>query len=890
MSRKEINFIVILALFVPAFFITASQNVFKSSWSENKIRYYLGQSCYSNRLQDWRINNGKLECVQGWKPLRTVHLLTHYMKNETGSIKVSVISGEINKKTSLTEDDFRGFLIGVGNLEMDYRARAIIHQASGKGGGLICALDGTGEIKFYDNENNLNNIEPSQSEGNPVEDQNEELKLKVLVKPLNNSYSITMSVYNLQEEVLQSKTISNISPSRLTGNIALIANGGIDEKGKSFYFNDWEVEGSKIGINKNQKFGPIIATLHTLSRNVLKLTVQLAPISDTDSKEVYLQVREVGEDKWKSIKSEEVIIPGWTATFRIPDWNSKEDFEYRIVYSFEGRDHYYEGLIPHNPVKKDEIVVAAFTGNSNSHTSFGNNFNFAEHIWFPHNEVTEHVSDHQPDLLVYTGDQVYDGRPVTPDRSGEESSYLDYMYKWYHWCWAHGQSLARNIPAVCIPDDHDYYHGNIWGAGGIKIRKVPNNEYENPLHDWGGFIMPSEWVDMVERTQTSHLPDPYDSEPVAQGINVYYTDLNYGGISFAILEDRKFKSSPTIQLPGGNVVNGFALNEHFDVCEEGKVPSASLLGARQLMFIDNWASNWEGSWMKVALSQTVLACVHTYPDTFKTDAGTPHLKPLPKGVIPKDYKKAQDMDSNGWPQSGRNRALKALRKGFSFMICGDSHLANIVHHGVNDWDDSGFSFCVPAIANLWPRRWFPPEPGENHKKGMPIYTGSYFDGLCNRITVWAVANPHISGKEPAPLHDRSPGYGIIKLNKKEQTIKIECWPRYADPNNPESKQYPGWPLTINMEENYGRKPSAYLPTIKFTGIEYPVIQVIKEPLEKIIYTRRLKGTEFQPGVFEAGIYKVRIGEPGEIMKEIKGLKTIKKGEKKVIEIDFKEKN
>ena len=46
---------------------------------------------------------------------------------------------------------------------------------------------------------------------------------------------------------------------------------------------------------------------------------------------------------------------------------------------------------------------------------------------------------------------------------------------------------------------------------------------------------------MVERAQTSHLPDPYDPTPIEQGIGVYYTDFNWGGIGFAILEDRKFK-------------------------------------------------------------------------------------------------------------------------------------------------------------------------------------------------------------------------------------------------------------------------------------------------------------------------------------------------------------
>ena len=33
-----------------------------------------------------------------------------------------------------------------------------------------------------------------------------------------------------------------------------------------------------------------------------------------------------------------------------------------------------------------------------------------------------------------------------------------------------------------------------------------------------------------------------------------------------------------------------------------------------------------------------------------------------------------DFDANGWPQTGRNRALRAMRKAFAFHIAGDQHL------------------------------------------------------------------------------------------------------------------------------------------------------------------------------------------------------------------------
>ena len=162
---------------------------------------------------------------------------------------------------------------------------------------------------------------------------------------------------------------------------------------------------------------------------------------------------------------------------------------------------------------------------------------------------------------------------------------------------------------MAIPDDHDVYHGNIWGAGGIAAPKAEIN-YE--AQDGGGYKMPASWVNMVQRTQTSHLPDPYDPTPVEQDIGVYYCNLNYAGVSFAILEDRKFKSAPKGLLPEGQIENGWPQNRDFDAKTQADHPEAKLLGDRQLAFLQDWAGDWSDSvWMKVVLSQTIFANVAT---------------------------------------------------------------------------------------------------------------------------------------------------------------------------------------------------------------------------------------------------------------------------------------
>jgi len=63
-------------------------------------------------------------------------------------------------------------------------------------------------------------------------------------------------------------------------------------------------------------------------------------------------------------------------------------------------------------------------------------------------------------------------------------------------------------------------------------------------HNKGGYRMHADFVRMVERTQNWQHPDPFDPTPIEQGISVYYGDMVYGKVSFAIIEDRKFKSGP----------------------------------------------------------------------------------------------------------------------------------------------------------------------------------------------------------------------------------------------------------------------------------------------------------------------------------------------------------
>ncbi|NIO63436.1 MAG: hypothetical protein GTO35_12985 [Gammaproteobacteria bacterium] len=225
-----------------------------------------------------------------------------------------------------------------------------------------------------------------------------------------------------------------------------------------------------------------------------------------------------------------------------------------------------------------------------------------------------------------------------------------------------------------------------------------------------------------------------------------------------------------------------------------------------------------------------------------------------------------------------------MRKAFAIHICGDQHLGTLIHHGIDEWNDAVYSVCVPSIANLYLRWWIPLQPGKNREPGAPEYLGEFVDGLGNKINMLAVANPSPE-RNHDPLTTRAAGFGVVKFNKKTREITIECWPRNVDITDLGAKQYPGWPRTIKQEDNYGRKAVAYLPTIQVRGMRNPVVQVIDESKEKIVYTLRINGTSYRPKVFKKGKYTVKIGELGtDKMKTLKGIRSLAPNKTKKIRV------
>jgi hypothetical protein len=558
----------------------------------------------------------------------------------------------------------------------------------------------------------------------------------------------------------------------------------------------------------------ICFALYTVQKGVLKLSAQFYPLQEGEATDATLEIERDGS--WKPAATAPIHPVGWTATFRVEGWDASQPARYRVRHAGGAR---YEGTIRCDPAARDQVVAAVFTGNSPG-PGGGK---------YPKRDVTENVLKLDPDVLLFTGDQVY-----------------DHTHHTAHWL-KFGEDfgdLMRDRPTVCLPDDHDVGQPNIWGQGG-RPAKVDTD---------GGYTRPVAYVQMVERQQTAHLPDPYDPTPVEQGIGVYYTTLNIGGVDFAIVEDRKFKSGcAELEIlarklgkrPDHVEVEGYDAKS-FDR------PGLVLLGERQERFLDAWGRDWTGAVMKAVVSQSAFATASTHHGAGKSFYYI-------------------DFDANGWPQTPRHRAVDLMRRCFAFHVCGDQHLSTVGQYGVDAFRDAGWWFCVPSIANLYPRWWEPKTPPLRPAPGATReHTGDYFDGAGNRMTIYAHTNPYPTGREPAELLDRMPGWGVVRFNKATRAITMECWPRLTDPTDPASRQYQGWPRTISQFDNYARPAVAWLPTLKVRGLRDPVVQVTDEADGTLVYAVRILGDTFAPPVFKAGTYTIRVGE-GAKVKVLTGL-------------------
>jgi alkaline phosphatase D len=712
-------------------------------------RVWLGPEYWANRLQDWQAEGGRILCIadKAGEELRTVALLTRELKGEGAASLAAEVSG------SGSAEGFAGFLIGAGAGKLDWRAAALVQRASGEGGGLLCVLGADGQLRFREHTDEKS---PAAYKEVPADERWGSVAPGAAVRlrlDLGADRSLVLTAADTAGgRVTAGVKLNKIAPELRTGGVMLASNRG------TYAFARIATAGEGIGVHYERKLGPILSTLFSVNERVMKLSAQLMPVGEDEPKLVELRYRVKG-GSWRDARAE--LGPGFNAIFRITDWDSTKDHDYQVFWT----GYSYEGTIPADPKDAARLTIAMVGCVS----PVGRNLDAGMqpeilpgsspigrytplNMAFPFPGIAGGVAAKKPHIIQFSGDQIYEGRPTAADRG--EAPTLDYLYKWYLFCWAF-RELTRGTPAIVQTDDHDVYHGNIWGNGG---RLAPDRDQNR-----GGYRNAGPWVNMVQRTQCGHNPDPFDPTPVDQGITVYYCAFRYGGVSFAVLEDRKFKTAP---------IQGADLDVH----------EPELLGARQEKFLEEWAKDTRAAAgkaePKVCLTQTAFACIQTSPE------GNPLL----------------DWDANAHPKQKRDLAVRALRDAGAIVLAGDQHLATVVNMGLDTSTDGPVQFTGPAGASLWARWWAP---------AVPPAQGDWVDAFGNKIRVMAVANPSITfadyrkrrqgrgqGIEDPRL--RPDGYGIVHVDKRAREFVLECWPAGTNPRHDAGKPFPGWPVRVKF--------------------------------------------------------------------------------------------
>jgi hypothetical protein len=810
---------------------------YRSRFGQMNDRIWVGPDLWANPMEDWRVQGGRLECTTA-APDRNVHVLTHQLGKQAGPVTMSVRLGKIEGGSGSA-----GFLVGVHDVLNDYRGNLFF----GKG---ICAVITT------DGELVLDGKTVKLAEKPDLAD----VTLRLEAKWDGENASLALTATDTASGKRLGEAAATVPADKLVGNLALASNppiggeaaGPAKSKAKSgkgpaakaagekggarFWFDDWSIDGGTVEEHADRRFGPILFAMHSLSNSrgpdgfVMKMTAQMPPIGEADSQAVRLEVRQA--EAWKTLGDQRIDADARTATFRIPNWPGDRDVKYRLVYTekFKGaadRDADWAGTVRKDPAGRP-LKLGKFT--------------CQYHQAYPYAPLVANVAKANPDVMIFSGDQVYEpngGYGII--REPTERAILNYLRKWYMFGWAFGD-LLRDRPTVCLPDDHDVFHGNLWGEGGKPMPAGSSTSSE------GGYAEPARMVNVVHRTNTAHLPDAYDPTPGLQGITVYYCHWVYGRTSFGIVADRQFKSGPEFVKTDGQRPD-WVKGPGFDV-ESLDKPGLALLGERQMKFLGAWVADWRGADMKVLVSQTLWSNAATNHGSY-------------------DNVLQADLDSGGWPQRARDEALRLVRKGYPLHVCGDQHLPTLIQYGVDQPRDGCWSFCTPAICTIYQRWWSPDKLNMPHTDrpahGLPD-TGQYLDGFGNLIYVYAVGNPEGTGAGAANRYDwsqdRAGGFGVVTVDRDRRTYTIDCYKFLADLDHPKpGDQFAGWPLTINQRDNYGRKIVGYLPEVSIAGVKDAVLQVLDQKTGELVYAIRLTGNTVKPWVFAEGAYTVRIGDP-----------------------------
>jgi len=322
---------------------------FDSNWHKLSDGTWIGENYWANRLQDWQILNGGLECnIRGRN--RSVVLLTHELGQQRASFFIKTDFRFLSKENP---NDFIGFRLGSTGPVDDFRSAAVY----GKGFQVGVRTDG----KWVLGNKVLNSALP-------VELLFKTLSFDVIGEPTDNGkYTLHVRVKDGLRIVAETQG-NVVDDTDLIGGIALISHcntEGQQEFTPNARFENWHIDGPKLVSNAGHTYGPIYFAQYTLHNSTVKLSALCAPVVKT-GEEVVLELKENGQ--WRPAGKSTIDTTSFIAAFKLTDWKATKAVPYRLTYALHDKDNQpikytYEGSIAPAPSPDQPIKLGLFSCN-----------------------------------------------------------------------------------------------------------------------------------------------------------------------------------------------------------------------------------------------------------------------------------------------------------------------------------------------------------------------------------------------------------------------------------------------------------------------------------------------------------------------------------------------
>ncbi|RMG02974.1 MAG: hypothetical protein D6741_02950, partial [Planctomycetota bacterium] len=306
----EVNTVFRIVSFVLLLLVTSSASAveFESRFDRTPDGVWAGPEYWANPLQDWRIADGKLECLTPAAG-RNVHLLTYQLTPQSEA-RIELVIDSLDRAHPAT----CGLAFGIQGKLDDYRYSAIW------GKGVVAGITTSGKLVL----------------GEPSSDVELSFPLKLVLDLIpngNGTHRAVLTATDANGTSLGESTLV-VPSARIRGNVAIVYHGKPKRAlpGEPVAaFRRFAVRGTNLAGGPQQNFGPILWTQYTLDEGVLKLQAQLAP---TEGQGATSAVLRYGEGEHAAEVRAEVEPLSRTVLFRVEPWDASRDTPYSVHYTW----------------------------------------------------------------------------------------------------------------------------------------------------------------------------------------------------------------------------------------------------------------------------------------------------------------------------------------------------------------------------------------------------------------------------------------------------------------------------------------------------------------------------------------------------------------------------